>query len=120
MTDPEESIDFYAVLGFEVAHRQSYGYTTLRNGSTVVALSPVPWWLPLRLASWLRYPPIGSELVFYTAELEPLHAALEVAGCDPGAIQLQPWGQRDFRITDPDGYYLRVSEGGAIPEVRND
>jgi hypothetical protein len=24
-------------------------------------------------------------------------------------IRTQPWGLRDFRIVDPDGYYLRVT-----------
>jgi catechol 2,3-dioxygenase-like lactoylglutathione lyase family enzyme len=116
VTDPDESIAFYAVLGFEIAHRQSYGYTTLRNGRAVIALSPVPWWLPLRLASWLRYPPLGTELVFYVADPDSAHAALEGVGHQPGPLIRQPWGHRDFRITDPDGYYLRVSEGTAIPE----
>ena len=40
--DADESIDFYQALGFEVVHRRSYGYTTLRNRETIVALSPVP------------------------------------------------------------------------------
>jgi hypothetical protein len=25
-------------------------------------------------------------------------------------IALQPWGRRDFRLLDPSGYYLRVTE----------
>jgi hypothetical protein len=31
---------------------------------------------------------------------------------------LQPWGLRDFRVDDHDGYYVRVTEGLALP-VRN-
>jgi hypothetical protein len=34
------------------------------------------------------------------------------AGYAPGTIEKQPWGIRDFRIFDPEGYYVRVSEGG--------
>ena len=115
VTDVGESVRFYEVLGFSVAHAKPDGYSTLRSGSTVVALSPVPWWLPLRLVSVLRYPPIGTEIVLYTNRLEPLHAASVAAGYAPGPVTLQAWGDRDFRLTDPDGYYIRMSEGRAVP-----
>lgn len=115
VTDPAEAIRFYEALGFDVAHQKADGYSTLQSVQTVVALAPVPWWLPLRLAWFLRYPPIGTELVFYTDRLEALHRELVEAGYGPGAIALQSWGDRDFRVTDPDGYYVRLSEGRAIP-----
>lgn len=117
VTKPEESVRFYETLGFSVAHAKPDGYTTLVNGGTVVAVAPVPWWLPLRLAAWLRHPPLGTELVFYCASdrLAALRDAFVAAGYEPGEIARQPWGNLDFRITDPDGYYVRVSEGRAIP-----
>jgi hypothetical protein len=115
VTDVERSILFYATVGFVVAHQKDYGYTTLRKGSTVIALSPVPGWLPLRWFGFLRSPPIGTEIVLYTKHLAELRTALEAAGYDPGAIKLQLWGDRDFRVRDYDGYYIRISEGQAIP-----
>lgn len=115
VTDAGESVRFYEVLGFSLAHAKPDGYSTLRSGSTVVALSPVPWWLPLRLVALLRHPPIGTEIVLYTGSLEALHAATAAAGYTPGPVTLQPWGDRDFRLTDPDGYYIRMSEGRAVP-----
>jgi lactoylglutathione lyase len=115
VTDASESTRFYQMLGFSVAHAKIDGYTTLRSGSTIVALSPVPWWLPLRLASFLRRPPIGTEIVFYVSALEQLREQLVKSGYAPGAIALQPWGDRDFRLTDPDGYYIRLTEGRAVP-----
>ena len=118
VTDVEESTRFYTTLGFVVAHRKPDGYTTLKNGSTVVALSPVPSWLPLRWLGFLRRPPLGTEIVFYTARLKELRAALDAAGYTPGAIALQSWGDRDFRVTDHDGYYIRVSEGLSVPQPR--
>ena len=45
--DAAESTAFYAILGFGVAHAKHGGYTTLRSNSTVIALSPLPWWLPI-------------------------------------------------------------------------
>ena len=115
VSDPAESTAFYALLGIAEARAKPSGYTTLRSGSTVIALSPIPWWLPVHWLGFLRYPPIGTEIVLYTAQLEPLRASLDRAGYSPGPIELQAWGDRDFRITDPDGYYIRVSEGVAVP-----
>jgi len=115
VTDAQQSARFYSALGFTLAHRKEGGYTTLQQGSTVVALSPVPSWLPLRWLGFLRRPPLGTELVFYTRRLEALRTALVEAGYSPGPIALQAWGDRDFRVTDYDGYYVRVSEGRAIP-----
>ena len=62
--------------------------------------------------------PIGTEIVFYTNQLEALRNGLLAAGYEPGPIALQSWGDRDFRVRDSDGYYVRVSEGAAIPEAR--
>jgi lactoylglutathione lyase len=115
VSDPVESAAFYEVLGFVVAHAKPYGYTTLRAGSTVIALSPKPWWLPVHWLGFLRYPPIGTEIVLYMNRLDQTRAAFAREGYAPGEISVQPWGDRDFRITDPDGYYIRVSEGVAVP-----
>jgi lactoylglutathione lyase len=115
VTDVSDSIRFYEVLGFSIAHAKPDGYSTLRSGSTVVALSPVPWWLPLRLVAFLRYPPIGTEIVLYTNRLDQLREEIIAAGYAPGPVTLQPWGDRDFRLTDPDGYYVRISDGRAVP-----
>jgi lactoylglutathione lyase len=113
--DVADSRKFYAALGFSVAHMKTDGYSTLTSGSTVIALTPLPWWLPVHWFGFLRYPPVGTEVVLYSAHLESSKAALKERGYSPGEIRLQPWGHRDFRITDPDGYYIRVSEGVAVP-----
>ncbi len=117
VTNVEESKRFYTTLGFVVAHEKTDGYTTLTRGSTVVALSPVPFWLPLRWVRFLRYPPIGTEIVLYTDRLQQLRSLLTAAGYSPGPITLQSWGDRDFRLTDYEGYYVRISEGTAVPRV---
>ena len=115
VTNPNKSATFYTALGFEIVHQKNDGYTTLRNGNAIIALSPIPYFLPLHWLGFLRYPPLGTEIVLYTNNLEELHSNLKVAGYNPGSINLQPWGDKDFRITDRDGYYIRVSEGRPIP-----
>lgn len=116
--DPARSVAFYAQLGFRLAHAKDDGYSTLESGSTVIAVAPLPWWLPLHWLGFLRSPPLGTEIVLYASDVEKLRAALEEAGYAPTPIVLQSWGNRDFRITDPDGYYVRVSEGTAVPPDR--
>ncbi len=117
-TDPSRDIAFYSELGFRVVAKTSYGYVTLKSGPVVIALSPAARINPHDTASLskLRRPPIGVEIVLYTTEnLEEKHARLKSLGLKPTDIRLQPWGVRDFRITDPGGYYIRISEGHAIP-----
>ena len=115
VTDVEQSVRFYEALGFRIAHAKPDGYTTMQSNSTVVALSPVASWLPLRWLSVLRSPPLGTEIVLYTDRLEQARSSVEAAGNSPGPITLQPWGDRDFRVRDYEGYYIRVSEGAAAP-----
>jgi hypothetical protein len=117
VSDPVRSVAFYALLGFTTAHAKPDGYTTVTSGATVIALSPLPGWLPMHWLGFLRHPPLGTEIVLYVDDLEPLRAALEQAGHVPGEIALQPWGDRDFRVSDPDGYYLRISQGTAVPRT---
>jgi catechol 2,3-dioxygenase-like lactoylglutathione lyase family enzyme len=116
-TDPSRDVAFYSELGFRVVAKTSYGYVTLKSGPVVIALSPVTSINPHDPASLpkLRRPPIGVEIVLYTNEnLEKMHARLKSLGLNPTDIRLQPWGVRDFRLTDPGGYYIRISEGHAI------
>ena len=117
-TDPSRDTAFYSKLGFSVVAKTSYGYVTLKSGPVVIALSPVARIDPGDAASLsqLRHPPVGVEIVLYTTEnLEEKHARLRSQGLKPTDIRLQAWGVRDFRITDPGGYYIRISEGHAIP-----
>jgi len=117
VADARSSVAFYEALGFEVVNEKSDGYTTLASGETIVALSPIRSWLrfPMWLFSCFRLPPLGTELVFYTDDVGVMRGALLGAGYAPGDVKLQPWGDHDFRITDPDGYYVRVTLGQPIP-----
>jgi lactoylglutathione lyase len=117
-SNPSRDTAFYSELGFRVVAKTSYGYITLKSGPVVIALSPVSKTDLADLASIskVRRPPIGVEIVLYTSEnLEEEHKRLKRLGLKPTDIRLQPWGVRDFRIADPGGYYIRISEGHAIP-----
>jgi hypothetical protein len=112
VNDPDPSARFYELLGFEVVERKPRGYTTLRSGPVEIALSPVRTVIPLRWLGFLRNPPFGTEIVLYVEPeaLEDMQRKLIHTGRRTTLIRRQPWGLRDFRTRDPEGYYVRVSE----------
>jgi uncharacterized glyoxalase superfamily protein PhnB len=57
-----------------------------------------------------RRPPVGVELVLEVDDVDADRARVGAAGW-PVAEDLtqRPWGLRDFRLLDPDGYYWRVT-----------
>ncbi len=57
-----------------------------------------------------RHPPTGVEIV---VEVDYLHAERDRIARAGWPIEeditLRPWGLKDFRLLDPDGYYLRFT-----------
>jgi catechol 2,3-dioxygenase-like lactoylglutathione lyase family enzyme len=110
--DVQRSIDWYVeVLGFVAIHADP-DYASLQRGDAVIGLGQ-----GRSQAGDLLKPGAGVEIVL---ELDN-RAALELAAgrvADTGWPLAepptdQPWGLRDFRIVDPDGYYLRITHGNA-------
>ena len=107
------SIEFYVrVLGFEQEAERPGGYTPLARGSARIALnrhSDLDASDPIRLGAHDKAGR-GVELVLEVDDVEALHRHV-VAPQWPRTAELerQPWGLTDFRLTDPDGYYWRVT-----------
>ncbi len=109
--DLDATADFYTrVLGFEVvADRRAADdpYLALqRDGVRIGAARRGDHAHPEH-----RRPPTGVELVFevddLAGELERVHrAGWPVAE----ELRARPWGLQDFRVLDPSGYYLRITE----------
>ena len=62
----------------------------------------------------------GVEIVLEVdepAEARGPARALPPARAVAEPLQLRSWGLRDFRLADPDGYYLRITHGNAAPPV---
>ncbi len=114
--DLDTSIAFYErVLGFELTRRDER-YASLRRGTAVLGLGPAatlpehgpgPGFTQERLAANRG---AGVEIVLEVEDLEAALADAAHAVAEP--LQDRPWGLRDFRVSDPDGYYVRVTEGG--------
>ncbi|GAC68594.1 VOC family protein [Gordonia soli] len=109
--DLDRSARFYVgLLGFTVisdARDSTDPYLAFRCGEVVIGASLRP--APTSVAH--RRPPIGVELGLEVDDLDTTYAAV-LAAHWPLAddIQHRPWGVRDFRILDPDGYYLCIRE----------
>ncbi|RWX08578.1 glyoxalase [Rhizobium leguminosarum] len=109
---PEKSLHFYRrVLGFEVQGSASTEYTMLKNGDAMVAInsrSVLSTDHPLRIASGQRAG-LGVEIVLKVADVEDAYRMAKESGWSVSDLALQPWGTHDFRLVDPDGYYIRVT-----------
>ena len=102
-------------LGFGVTRREPQ-YASLRRGDAELGLVPVAG-VPVRAAGpgFDRPQPAGRrgagvEIVLEVEDLAAALDAVERAGvglAEPPRDR--PWGLRDFRLVDPDGYCLRVT-----------
>jgi len=120
--DMDASVGFYQdLLGFRVERRDE-GYASLRRGSVVFGLGPVaklpergegPGFTRERLG---RDKGAGVEIVLELDgldELRALYGHCRERAVISASLKLQPWGLHDFRLADPDGYYLGIAHGDA-------
>jgi lactoylglutathione lyase len=57
-----------------------------------------------------RRPPVGVELVLEVDDLTVERERVASAGWPvTDEVATRPWGLRDFRLLDPDGYYWRIT-----------
>lgn len=116
VSDVETSVRFYeAALGFRLDRRDE-DYASLRRGQAMLGLGavaklpedgPGPGFTQARVSGARG---AGVEIVLEVEDLDDALARFEGAGgrlAEP--IRTRPWGLRDFRIVDPDGYYIRVT-----------
>jgi lactoylglutathione lyase len=62
----------------------------------------------------------GVEIVLELDGVDELEALYERCRQRPvisESLELRSWGLYDFRLTDPDGYYLRITHGDAAAEA---
>ena len=109
--DLDATADFYTrVLGFEVvADRRAADdpYLALqRDGVRIGAARRSDDAHPEH-----RRPPTGVELVFEVDDLAGELECVRRAGWPVAeGLKARPWGLQDFRVLDPSGYYLRITE----------
>jgi heme-degrading monooxygenase HmoA/predicted enzyme related to lactoylglutathione lyase len=118
VADLDVSTRFYTeVLGF-TAVRCEPGYRSLERGTMVLGLGPKTG-DPRRDVTARG---TGVELVLEIDggpdAVDALHRQVVGQGARVAAPPAdQPWGLRDFRLEDPDGYYLRVTHAAEAPQL---
>lgn len=97
--DMARAVRFYRALGFELLYGgEAASFTSFRTGAGYLNLILQPaerqwrWW---------------GRAIFYTPDVDAMHARALAAGYEPEAPPRDaPWGERFFHITDPDGHEL--------------
>lgn len=108
--DLDVTVAFYVgVLAFQMVRderRSIAPYVALHRGAVALGAAARP---PI-LDQGSRRPPVGVELVLEVDDLDVDRARVDAAGWPVTEdITERPWGLRDFRLLDPDGYYWRIT-----------
>ncbi len=109
--------DFYGKLGFTVAWEREpegfKGYLVLKRGDSVLCfwagneeVYNHPYFNQWPKDTKRGY---GVEIVIFVEEIEKYYEHVKTFAKVVEELHLQPWGDQDFRIEDPFGYYLRFS-----------
>lgn len=107
---------FYGKLGFSVVRDEPGpdGYLVLRHERTAIGFWPGSE--AVRSHRFFSLHPAGTarghgvEIIVTTSELDALYERAKDLDAVVEPMRMRPWGARDFRIADPFGYYLRVTE----------
>jgi catechol 2,3-dioxygenase-like lactoylglutathione lyase family enzyme len=113
VADVEASIAFYGVLGFRVVRRWEEWLRLDRDGAELVLhgdaylRSHDHYFTP-----YLDRSPRGTgvEVIIEVDDVDALYASVQAAGLRVvKPIQDRDWKARDFRLADPDGFFLRIT-----------
>ena len=113
VADVDASVAFYRdVLGFAV-EREEPGYVAMRLGDVRFAIcqeSDLPPGHHFGPEALGRQKGVGIEVVIEVDDIQESHQRVVESGYPLSkSLTVQPWGLTDFRVVDPDGYYVRVT-----------
>lgn len=111
--NPEKTVQFYQnMFGFEVIKSQDR-YTEIKKGDVRIGIGSTN-----KLIKNHYFNPdiqtqrkgLGVEIVFEVDDIDEVYKHIQRKNYPIETdIKTREWGKRDFRITDPDGYYIRVT-----------
>jgi len=116
--DFERAKDFYEKLGFEVVWERkpdgNKGYLVMRRGNSILCF----WsgndevWNQSYFKQFPRTTKRGYavEIVIMVENIESVYKECKKFAKVVEDLTAQPWGLHDFRIEDPFGFYIRITE----------
>lgn len=113
--DVERSLAFYAAaLGLQpAAGYDPQGYVPVSAGRVRIGLqrrTALPAEHHFRPSHFAGPRGVGIEIVIEVDDVDAAFArARDAAVNQVEPLAARPWGQTDFRLIDPDGYYVRVT-----------
>jgi lactoylglutathione lyase len=112
--DTHVAADFYTrILGFE-CDTDAGPYIQARSGAVRIGIcdqSTLPGDHHFSPAALQGRKGIGTEIVLEVENLDAFYERVVKSGYGiREELAKRPWGLRDFRLVDPDGYYLRITE----------
>ncbi len=113
VSDVERSLAFYKSLGFDVEKRYE-DWILLRRGDIKLALQGDAHAIagPHYFTPHIQRTPRGTgvEISIQVADVDAEYIRARTAGLNiVKSLQDRPWKARDFRVADPDGYFLRIT-----------
>jgi lactoylglutathione lyase len=119
--DVERSVAFYAAaLGLQpAAGYDPRGYVPVSAGRVRIGLqrhTALPAEHHFRPSHFTGPRGVGVEIVVEVDDVDAAFTRARDAAVSQGGqvepLAARPWGQTDFRLIDPDGYYVRVTSAG--------
>lgn len=111
--DFQRAYDFYKLFGFKLQWMED-GYMVLKHGSQ--ALCFYGGEESVREHHFFGAFPEGTlrgygvEVILFIDTIDDFFRTTSSKMKVVSALELRPWGKKDFRVEDPFGYYLRISE----------
>ncbi|HKQ17238.1 MAG TPA: VOC family protein [Solirubrobacterales bacterium] len=113
VSDVERSLAFYKSLGFGIAKRFE-DWILLQRGDIKLSLQGDAHAVagPHYFTPHIQRTPRGTgvEVSIQVADVDAEFIRAKTAGLNiVKGIQDRPWKARDFRLADPDGYFIRIT-----------
>jgi len=117
VTDFGKVKEFYGKLDFEVVWEREpegfKGYLVMRRGDSILCfwagneeVYNHPYFKAFPKDTKRGY---GVEVVIFIEDIDKFYEKVNKFANIVEKLTLQPWGDKDFRVEDPFGYYLRFS-----------
>ena len=116
--DFQKAKKFYKQLGFKVVWERKpegeKGYLVMKKENNILCFWPgnANVWNQPYFRNFPKNTKRGYavELVIIDNNIEELYKKCKKFAKIAGDLRLKPWGLKDFRIEDPFGFYLRITE----------